>query len=427
MKRKLLCLLLAALLLLTACVHAAQESEEPDFLFYYPTAESNGLKTALTAKPVSVDEALSAAELVRLYLASEPPEGAKGVLPEQWTLLSVSSAKTTLFLTFGGGTAEPTERSLACAAMTETLLQLSGFDRLSLTLPQTETPLVLTENDVLLEDTAMLPQKETVTLYYPDAERRYLVRETLVAEAMSEDEKPQYIVERLLDVHDDGCFPSGTQLLNITVENGVCTVDLSSQFVTGMNESFLRVRTAVYALVNSLTELPEIDTVDLWVSGAPLEQIYLLELSAGLTRDESLIVGTAEKDAVDATLYPTCGDSGLLVPVPKMLEQGSGAQELLEALIAYQGENGVRGCIPEGTKLLSLHTENGVCTVDLTGEFLDGCANAQEETLAVRSVVATLTSLPEINSVELLIEGITPTYRSGSAAPRSPSQTWFAR
>lgn len=427
MKQRGLCLLLAALLFLTACAHAPEESGEPNFLFYYPTEQPNGRESALTAAAVRVDEQLSAAELVRLYLNSQPPKGAAAVLPSGWTLLSVGSAKTTLFLTFGGTTAGALEQSLACAALTKTLLQLDGFERLSLTLPQSDSPLVLTQSDILLEDTAMLPHEETVTLYYPDAQRRYLVRETLLAEAMDEAEKPRYIVEQLLQAHEGGCFPSGTQLLGIAVENGVCTVDLSSQFVTGMNESFLRVRTAIYALVNSLTELPEIVTVDLWVSGAPLERLYLLELTSGLARDESLIALTADQSAVDATLYPTCGDSGLLVPIPTMFEQENRAEELLNALIAYQGENGVRSCIPDGTKLLSVRMENGVCTVDLTGEFLDGCADAQEETLAVRSVVATLTSLPEIASVELLIEGITPVYRENAVQPRTPSQTWFAQ
>ena len=73
-------------------------------------------------------------------------------------------------------------------------------------------------------------------------------------------------------------------------------------------------------------------------------------------------------------------------------------------------------CIPAGTKLLSLRLENGTCTVDLTGEFLEGCTDAQEEAYAVRSVIATMCALPEIDSVEILVEGLEPSYCDGSLA-----------
>ena len=135
------------------------------------------------------------------------------------------------------------------------------------------------------------------------------------------------------------------------------------------------------------------------MTGAPLDTLYLMDLSAGVSRDESVIAASANKDAVDITLYPVRSADGLLVPIAQMpeLRPDCSVEELtLEALLRYEGGNGLMRCIPAGTKLLSLRLENGTCTVDLTGEFLEGCTDAQEEAYAVRSVIATMCALPEM-------------------------------
>ena len=155
-----------------------------------------------------------------------------------------------------------------------------------------------------------------------------------------------------------------------------------------------------------------------------------MELLSGISRDENLISLPASKDLLDVTLYPTCGDDGLLVAVPQLLAldgEHSTAELLMQALIAFDGTNGLQSCLPAGTKLLSLRLEGGNCVVDLTREFLDGCANAEAETLAVRSIVATMCGLPEINTVEILVEGIEPTFRDETLRTiHRTAAHWFA-
>ena len=188
--------------------------------------------------------------------------------------------------------------------------------------------------------------------------------------------------------------------------------------------------TAVYAIVNSLTELPEIRTVDLWVSGAPLERLGLLTLSESLRRDETIIRPQDDSELLDVTIYPAVEDGGLLVPIGRLIPDTAEtpvAQSLLEALFAFDGSNGIRSFVPTGTKVLSMKIENGVCVADLTREFLDSCKTQLQEQLAVRSVIATLTSLDEIQSVELLVEGIEPVFRNTELNQVGrPLPSWFA-
>ena len=221
----------------------------------------------------------------------------------------------------------------------------------------------------------------------------------------------------------------GTALRSVSVENGVCTVDLSSQFLTGMPRSWNTERLAVYAIVNSLTELPQIQTVDLWIAGAPVERLYVLELENGLARDERMIYVPALDGTLDVTLSLTCDTMPLLAQVPMQLtlaEGVSSVQCVLEALLALEGENGLENSIPQGTKILSLKLAGGVCTLDLTAEFLEGCRTAEQERMAVREIVASLSALPEVETVDLLVEGLEPNYRDDSLqAVHTARNYWF--
>lgn len=420
MKKRQFCILLAMLLLLCACTEKAPQEASDTFLFYYPAQtvsyQDDG---AICSQSAGFDgNAVDPEELLTRYFTSLPPENGSSPLPASWELRSVVLQDATAEIVLQGRNADALARSLCATCIAMTLLQLDSVQRVSITTPGEDAPLILSENDIFLHDNGMLPQEEMLALYFPDAQRRYLVRETMSVEAMDSADKPAYIISQLLSGRERGqltsCIPEGTKLLDISVENGVCTVDLSSEFQNHLEHSFAAERMAVYSIVNSLTELPEISTVDLWVAGAPIERLYRMELLSGISRDERLISVPASKDLADVTLYPACGDDGLLVAVPQLLSldgEHTTAELLLNALFAFEGKNGLQSCIPNGTKLLSLRIENGNCVVDLTREFLDGCTDAEEETLAVRSIIATMCGLSEISTVEILVEGIEPDFR----------------
>lgn len=428
-------LLLIVLLLLSGCAVQSQPLSSDSFLYYYPaqTVSHKDDGAFLTVPVEFKGESQSLETVVQAYLNADAPKGAKAVLPSDWTLRSVKQDNAAAFLVFGGKSADSLSQSLAFACLAKTILQIPDIQRVSISYPGASEPVVLTGNDIFLTDTGMLPQEEMIVLYFPDSSRRYLVRETVAVDAVYAADKPRCIVQQLLSSKEGGqsasCIPEGTELLGITVENGICTVNLSSQFSENLEQSFASERMAVYSIVNSLTELPEIDTVDFLISGAPLETLYLMDLSSGVIRDETILAVASEEGVSDITIYPLCDSSGLLAAIPLSLEipdDQSIADAVLDSLMQYESRNGMRACIPAGTKLLSLRMENSVCVLDLTAEFLDGCTNESEEVIAVRSVVASMCALPGIRSVEILVEGREPVYRTASlSAIRQPDQSWF--
>lgn len=430
MKKKLCCLLLIALLLLSAC-RAAESEQAPSLYFYYPrqTVSHNG-GTVLYAHGVSIDPAATDAQgLAAQYLAATPPENALAVLPEGWSFSGMHLEGDTAYLSFAGEAVSEAQTSLTCVCLTKTFLQLPSIRSVSIRCPGDGEAITLTLNDILLTDTGMLPQEEQVVLYFPDAQRRYLVAQNVSISQQESSDKPAFILSQLLAQSENSCIPTGTKLLSVSVENGICTVDLSSEFIQNAPTDFASERMAIYSIVNSLTELPQISTVDLWVAGAPLERLSYLDLSSGIARDARLLSSALDEDRLDINLYPSIGEEGLLAPIPVVLElreDSSTAELLVSALIDYETSNGLRNCIPEGTKLLSVRMEGSTCVLDFTGEFLAGCGNVQEETLAIRSVIATVCQLPEVSAVEILVEGIEPIYRETSLGKlRMPAGSWF--
>jgi len=76
----------------------------------------------------------------------------------------------------------------------------------------------------------------------------------------------------------------------------------------------------------------------------------------------------------------------------------------VEALISGPFSEGLSRSIPEDTKLLGLYVVNEICTVDFSREFVDdhwGGSAGEMTTLA--SIVNTLTELPTINKVMILV------------------------
>ena len=414
MKRVLIWILLLALLL-GGCRKQTSENTGLPLDLYYPSLDPYGTGSFLVVRRYYPEELPDAVSLLREYLDSESPEEGRSPIPEGWKFSSALLREDGTFeVYFTGKPAEAMEETVAAACLTKTLCQLSGVLRLRLCPPGDREPLVLSANDFLTEDLSMEPQKTEIVLYYPDSELRFLRRETRMVESMGPNETAKYVVEQLLQGtaigEEHGCIPKGTQVMNVYVHNGICTVDLSSEFVDNMPEKLSVARLALYSLANSLTELSYIHTVDLQVEYAPLDQLYLLDLRKGVTRDETLLY---REQTTELCIYPQITGTGDLVQIPLYLtlrEDLSVEEQVLQELLRYEGSNGISRTVPAETTVLSVRQSDGLCVVDLSAAFLSG----ESEEIAVKSIVATLCALPTVDSVEILVEGLAPEYSDRS-------------
>ena len=429
MKRLFMILLLLALLL-CGCNSVEQETSGGDFRFYFPGVDPHVGDGFVTIEQTFGEEIPPLGELIRIYFSADIPQGGKPVIPEGWSFDSHGSQTDgLLILNFSGKTVAPIEESLALACMTRTFLQVGEIRRVKICPPGDREPMILAADDLLLEDMGMFPREEIV-LYFPDENLRYLRRVTHMVDSVTEEEKSAYIMNRLLERSGESspntCIPKGTRLLDIQVENGTCTLDLSSEFVVDMPSDFRTARLAVYSIVNSLTELDGIRTVDIMVAHSPVDRIGLLDLSQGLQRNESFVMGNG---GIDRSIYLHDMDSKLLVEVPVWIREDreqSEEEQLIRALLNYEGPYFLHHSIPGGTNLLSVRMAEDTCVVDLTAEFINLSEGHSSQKLSVRSIVATLSTLPHVNAVEILVEGNRPQYQATTLRDiRQPDPSWF--
>ena len=93
----------------------------------------------------------------------------------------------------------------------------------------------------------------------------------------------------------------------------------------------------------------------------------------------------------------------------KMADEYSSPEEaVVSELIKGSNEKERVSVMPEGTRLIGISTEDGLCTVNLSSEFIDNSNGGSAfDTLSVYSVVNSLCALDNVDKVQFLIDGKT--------------------
>jgi len=131
-------------------------------------------------------------------------------------------------------------------------------------------------------------------------------------------------------------IPEGTELLGLTIEDGVAVVDLSREFESGGGSLSMRMRIA--QVVHTLTQFPTVERVGFLLGGEPVEAIG----GEGVVVDPPVARGDFE-DLAPAILVdsPTPGD---VVTSPLELR---GTANTFEATFMYRLEDGAGNVLVE--------------------------------------------------------------------------------
>lgn len=201
-------------------------------------------------------------------------------------------------------------------------------------------------------------------------------------------------------------FPDGTKLLSANTVGNVAVVNFSKEYenTNGLDELLLRV-----TLVNTLTEIEGVEKVRIMVVGQEF-----IGPSGEAFGDMARIPLDSEgkpkmNDETTVVVYFIDADSEKVVAEERIVEitQGDRIENIIfEEFIKGPENGGLEPVIPDGTKLLSVDTKDGVCTLNLSKEFIDNhIGGSIAETLTLNAIVASYTELPDIDSVQFLIEG----------------------
>jgi germination protein M len=132
--------------------------------------------------------------------------------------------------------------------------------------------------------------ESTINVYYADAGGEFLVGE---ARAVSGAGKfVDAIYEMMKDPIDSSLFvliPSTTKINSVTVSNQVAKVDFSQSFLDDRTVSDTVDILLKYAVVNTLTEFPEIHAVEFYIDGKKLDILGQLDMADPVYRRSDLI------------------------------------------------------------------------------------------------------------------------------------------
>lgn len=430
---------IALVLCLCLCGCARQELTDPGTFYYYRTdtiysgtdgvfapeqREFSGLRGDVDA-------------LLKAYLSGPVTAGLESPIPAGAVLSGWSLEERVLTLDFDPALAQlgGIDLTIAAGCLARTFLPLTGAKQLVLTaggaLLGGQTAMRLEMADMTLRDDSLDRLHQEMTVYYTNAERRYLIGHEVRLDSTAPDSLPFQLLELLLTPPEDSdlrsALPSGTRILSVSVEDGLCTVELGPAFENRRYHSHTGQLLSLMSMVNTLTALPQIERVEFLVSGNLLIRYGALSIPEPLVRDERCIgpvrTGLGEEDS---TVYLSNGSEGRLLGVAVRLSQAGAmtrAERILRCLLSDPGINGIATCIPSGTTLNAVTMIGSVCYVDLSREYLD-----TPETLALsgRVIAASLCALEDISQVQILVDGTLPAdFDSTLFGPLCPNSDWF--
>lgn len=278
-KYALLLISIAIFALLSAGCAKRQEGMSEYNIYYMNPDKTKTIAVEYEPQTEETEE-LIAEYLEQLFRETDNPDYQKPV-PEQVRLDNWKLEDGQLHLYFNSAYLEMDniEEVLCRAAIVRTLIQPEGVDCISFYVGDAPlvddkgTPVGLMTEESFIENPGEqinTIQTANITLYFSNLEGTALLQETQEDIHYSSNiSLEKLVVEQLLKGPQENTgravIPDGTKLVNVSVVDGVCFVNLDEGF---LNQNYeIAEPVVIYAIVNSLTELTNVNKVQISVNG----------------------------------------------------------------------------------------------------------------------------------------------------------------
>lgn len=258
-------------------------------------------------------------------------------------------------------------------------------------------------------------QEAKYQVYYLDMDETSI---TGVDYELKADEKnPVAVIDELLaamkETPDDtglrATLPDNVEVLDHSENGYLVTINFNSAYYEMDKTEEVLVRAAV---VKTISQVKEYSYVSFTVDSSPL------------MNDEGELIGSMNADSfvenpgeqintsqeVTLTLYFSDDTGTKLVKKNRVVHYSTNIS--LEKLVMEQliyGPNGsnVKATVPSVSKLINISVADGICYVSLDDNFKNNLNNQITEQVILYSIVDSLASLPEVNKVQISINGDT--------------------
>lgn len=253
--------------------------------------------------------------------------------------------------------------------------------------------------------------QDVVVVYFATADHKNLVPVTI--DVNPTQEMAKVATEKLLAGPSDETLqnpiPEGTKLKDLYKFDNIAYVDLTPEFLKA--QTMQEAKMAVDALVLTLTEFTQVKSVQILIDGKVQTKPYgTNDISKALQCPQKInYYGENGKNVFK--VYYADSNAMYMVPVTFATDEEVTPDTVLDKLLQDPPiESGLIRSLWKGTKLIDTKKDKDTLYVNLSKEALAYGGGAANEASLVNGLTLTLTDLPEIKKLQLLIEGKKPDY-----------------
>jgi germination protein M len=290
MKKRLAVLLVAVILSFSGC--APQQQSLSALTVYYPYQNVPNRSLAIGSETRATENTDKLAAAVAALSGSPVSTNLKVIFPEGVKILAYKADKETLNLYMSDAYADltPGAKATARACMALTLCGVAGIKDISVYVGDIPDVKNISGSDIMIENTKLNPYEARIKLFYSNGSK--LVPEMHDISLGKEHPTAYYFMQELLKGPQSSelssAIPSGTTLLSLTVGGGMCTVNLSQEFLNNKPATEQGATLAVYSIVNTLTSISGISKVQILVNGEKINNYQSLYIYYPLTWKDTL-------------------------------------------------------------------------------------------------------------------------------------------
>lgn len=292
-------IVVVCLLFVYSMTSCTSRSETADVSLYYTNRDNSKILTEKRQVKVTRENPIHKVAMEEL-LKGPQDEGLKSTIPPGTKLLDIKIEGETAVVNFSedfSNFAGMMSETISVISVVNTLTDLEGIEKVQilvegedLVAPSGEPYGALGKYDV--EEVNRDLSMTDIILYFSDEQAMYLMPEIRQVEKDKPIEK--IIVEQLIEgPKKDGLYPTipeGTSLISIEVKDGTAYVNFSEELKTNHRGGSSGEAMTINSVVNSLTELDDIDRVMFLIEGKEEESLaghYIF--NEAFERNESVI------------------------------------------------------------------------------------------------------------------------------------------
>jgi len=266
--------------------NSIEDSNNNDVTIYLANSEMNGLiPIVIQLKENKMEEQIN--DILQALREDKNLDNARALLPEDVQIKKVKIQDQNVVITFNQAYTEMSavEEILVRSSIVKSVTKLDGVQTVEFYIdgvplksatgvvvgPMGEDNIIVNSDSTLLES-----NNKEVTLYFSSKDGNYLVPVQVKLDLTENEQIETAIIKMLSEGPEDeslaGTIPKNTKILNVFVTDKVCYVNLSEEFINNHIGGTKGELITIYSIVNSLTELPNINKVQFLIEGEVQEK-----------------------------------------------------------------------------------------------------------------------------------------------------------